>query len=388
MSDTSALLLSPELIAACKARRAKLRRAMADHEIDALLVVGEKDIRYLTGFADHDSMLLVTGDDGPSGAVIVSDPRYDEFLDPWRKAQVAEVVMGVRHRLANSIRDLCDARQIRRLGIQAEHVTIAQRNTLASVLGEQRLVETKGLISTLRLRKDALEIATIERAVACQQQALAAALKQLTPGMTEIEFCALLEYEMKSRGSSGASFPPIIGAGANSSIIHHATGRSPIGHGVLLVDWGALVDGYASDMTRTFGIGQMPDQIQTIYNIVLDAQLAAIDAIAPGKTCAEIDAVARELITKAGYGDRFGHGLGHGLGMDVHEEPYFNDLQTDVVLEPGMVMTVEPGIYLPGVGGVRIEDDVVVTESGARVLGDWPKDLASAVIEPALSGTR
>ena len=153
--------------------------------------------------------------------------------------------------------------------------------------------------------------------------------------------------------------------------------------GTLLIDWGAVVDGYCSDMTRTFGVGTLPEKVRELYDVVLDAQLSAIDACAPGRVCAEIDALARGIIERAGYGEHFGHGLGHGLGLDIHEDPYFNDLETEVVLEPGMVMTVEPGIYLPGVGGVRIEDDVLITDVGCRVLTDFPKDPDAAVIDAA-----
>jgi Xaa-Pro aminopeptidase len=270
------------------------------------------------------------------------------------------------------------------VGIQAEYVTLLGRDRFAAALGEQRLKPVTGLVGALRRKKDELEVRTIERAIDIQQQALGAAIGQFTAGMKEIEFSALLEFEMKSRGAIGSGFTPIIGAGANSSVIHYLTGHARIEEGSsLLVDWGATVDGYNSDMTRTLGIGSMPAKIREIYGIVLEAQLAAIDAIGPGKVCSEIDAVARRVITKAGYGAQFGHGLGHGLGMDIHEAPFFNDLETQTVLEPGTVMTVEPGIYLPGVGGVRIEDDVLITGSGCRVLSDWPKDIDSAVIEVA-----
>ena len=157
---------------------------------------------------------------------------------------------------------------------------------------------------------------------------------------------------------------------------------APIEEGVLLVDWGAVVDGYRSDMTRTFGVGSLPDKIAELYDIVLEAQQAAITACAPGKSCAEIDGIARGIIDRAGYGESFGHGLGHGLGLDIHEAPFFNQQSTDIVLEAGMVMTVEPGIYLPGVGGVRIEDDVLITDHGHRVLTSFPRDPSQAVLEP------
>jgi Xaa-Pro aminopeptidase len=376
--------LSSELVRACTARQGRLQNRLTQLRLDALLINCEKDIQYLTGFVGHDSLLLVVAGDAGREAVIISDPRYDEFLEPWRKAAAAAVVMGKRHRLHETVKLQCNLRRLKRVGIQADHVTIAGREKFADALGESRLVETKSLVSDLRTIKDDLEIAAIERAIDIQQGALTAALEQLTLGMSELEFSAVLEYQMKMRGAFGTAFSPIIGAGANSSIIHHMSGDTEIQSGALLVDWGATVAGLNGDLTRTFGVGKMPAKIREIYPIVLEAQMAAIDAIAPGKICADIDAVARRIIVNAGYGEYFGHGLGHGLGMDVHESPYFNDLQTDVALKTGMIMTVEPGIYIPGVGGVRIEDDVLVTDTGARVLSDFPKDLNSAVIQPSL----
>jgi Xaa-Pro aminopeptidase len=367
MEQTVTTLLPEPQQRACRRRLEKARDALEAAGIDALLVSHETDIRYLTGFVGHDSLLMIFAD----GAVILSDPRYDEFLNPWRASDIAEVVMGTRHRLHETVARLCKESNITRLGIQAEHVTLQQRAVIANAVGEKAIAETAGIVGLLRMRKDELEVQTIRRAIDIQQQALDAAIERLEIGMTELQFCATLEYEMKMRGAFGPSFDPIIASGANGSVIHYMTGDAPIQPGSLLIDWGAKVDGYSSDMTRTVGIGHLPEKVQEMYRIVLDAQLAAIDACAPGKVCADIDAVARKIITDAGYGEYFGH----GLGMDTHEPPYFNNLQTDILLEPGMVMTVEPGIYLPGIGGVRIEDDVLITETGCEVLGNWPKQL-------------
>lgn len=376
MGAPNSTLLPPTLAKACERRQKACIGTFANASVDALLVSNEKDIRYLTGFVGHESLAMVIGD----GALIISDSRYDEYLQPWREIGTAKVVMGVRHRLHDAVRETCRQRSIRRLGIQAEYMSVTGREKVIADLPGVNIVNTAGMVGGLRMKKDALEISLIERAADIQQQALTATLGQLTPGMREREFSALLEYEMKMRGAAESAFTPIIAAGANSSIIHHSTGEAPIREGVLLIDWGANVDGCNADLTRTFGIGSMPAKLREVYPIVLEAQLAAIDAIAPGKVCAEIDAVARNVITKAGFGQYFGHGLGHGLGMDVHETPYFNNLQTDVALEPGVVMTVEPGVYLPGVGGVRIEDNIVVTDDGCRVLSNYPKDLESATI--------
>ncbi len=370
--------LTPDTTSACGRRRQLLRDALGGAGVDGLLIGHPRDIMYLTGFIGDDSLLLVPG--GDDAAVIITDSRHDEMLEPWRDAGAAEVVMGTRHRLEFSVTDPCHRHAVRRLGIQAEHLTIAHWRRLEPALGGLDLVETEGLVGTLRMRKDDLEIAAIERAIGIHEDAMRAALGRLSPGMTEIELCAALEYEMKMRGASAASFSTCVAAGPHSSVIHHLTGDTPIEEGVLLVDWGAVVDGYCSDMTRTFGVGTMPDKIGELYGIVLEAQLAAIDACAPGRVCAEIDATARRIIERAGYGEHFGHGLGHGLGLDIHEAPFFNEQASDTVLEPGMVMTVEPGIYLPGVGGVRIEDDVLITCYGCLVLTSFAKDPSDTVL--------
>lgn len=377
-------LLPKSVIEACRGRVQRLQRAMQGQRIDALLISAEKDIQYLTGFVGHESLAMVT--DG--GAIVISDARYDEYLQPWRDAiagGAAEIVMGKRHRLYDSVREICDKRNMKRLGVQADVITVTGRAALSEKIGQQRVADTTGLVSSLRMRKDAIEIAALEKAIVIAQDAIAAVLESLEPGTTENQFAAVLEFEMKWRGASGSGFTPIIGSGAKSSIIHHTTGNSSIAEGVLLVDWGCVVDGYNSDLTRTFGVGNLPGKLREVYRLVLDAQMKAIDAIRPGKTCAEIDAVARKTIADGGHGEHFGHGLGHGLGMDVHEGPYFNDLATDIRLEPGMVMTVEPGVYIPGVGGVRIEDDVLVTDGGCRVLSSYPKDPDSAIIDLRLT---
>jgi len=361
---------------ACRSRLIAVRRAFDASGIDAILVTRPCDIEYFTGFCGHDSWLLITRE----RAIVISDNRYDEQLNPLRETDFTEVTIGVRHRLHLALNDLLAAHRARRLGVQADHITVALRNTVAGAV-EAAVVDTTGVVGALRRMKDALEIAAIERAIRINQDALRATLPQITLSMTERELSALLEYEMKRRGGDGAGFKPIVATGAHGSLPHYETTDAPIeDRAGLLIDWGTTADGYQSDLTRTFGINELPAALQEIYQVVLDAQLAAIDAIAPGKPCAAIDKVARDLITKAGYGDYFGHGLGHGLGKEVHEPPFFNHLETETLLAPGVVMTVEPGIYLPGVGGVRIEDNIVVTDSGCRVLSSFPKSLGDAVI--------
>jgi Xaa-Pro aminopeptidase len=369
-----------DLFAACTRRQDRVRQALESVGADALLVGHSTDIRYLTGFGGHDSLLLVSRQGTPP--VIITDLRHDQLLEPWREAAAATVVMGTRHQLGRSAAEACESGGIATVAIQAEHVTLAARKALARALPKIGFVETDGLVGTLRMCKDAMEIAAIERAIGIHQDAMQAALAQLSPGMTELEFAASVEYEMKTRGASRPSFETCVSAEANSAVIHYATGHDTIREGTLLLDWGAVAGDYCSDVTRTYGIGGFPAPVSEIYDIVLEAQSAAIDACAPGRSCAEIDGIARKIITDAGYGEQFGHGLGHGIGLDVHEAPYFNQQSTEVRLEPGMVMTVEPGIYIPGTGGVRIEDDVLITEDGCRVLTNFPKDHSDMVLEP------
>jgi Xaa-Pro aminopeptidase len=370
--------MTPLDAAADRVRR--LRQGLERAGCDALLVQQPRDIRYLTGFIGDDSLLLVGGDGPPA---VITDPRHETMLDPWRRSGALEVVMGTRHKLEKTARAVCERRRVRRLGIQAEYVTVAGRRRLEGALGGVALVETEGAVGALRMIKDAVEIAAIEKAIAIHEAACRAAMGSLAAGATELALCAAIEYEMKMRGAFGPSFSTCIAAGVHSAIIHYQTSASVrIGKGTLLVDWGAVVDGYCSDMTRTFSIGAPAPRMRELYGIVLEAQLAAIDAIRPGRTCAEIDSVARDIIAAAGYGEQFAHGLGHGLGLDIHEPPFFNqDSTPGVRLAPGMVMTVEPGIYLPGTGGVRIEDDILVTEGGCRVLTGFPRQPADAVIE-------
>ncbi|HEX7010598.1 MAG TPA: M24 family metallopeptidase, partial [Phycisphaeraceae bacterium] len=188
-------------------------------------------------------------------------------------------------------------------------------------------------------------------------------------------------YQMRKLGADGPSFPTIVAADASASLPHAIPGpRKLRKNGIVLIDWGARWGGYCSDLTRVVALGRMPPKLREIYQIVLDAQLAAIDAIAPGKPLKEVDAAARRLIERAGYGRQFGHSLGHGIGLDIHEMPTLSPRSDKGELEPGHVVTVEPGIYLPGIGGVRIEDDVLVTPRGAQVLSRLPKDLKSAMI--------
>ncbi|MBM43767.1 MAG: hypothetical protein CMJ36_01975 [Phycisphaerae bacterium] len=349
-----------------RARLDRLRSKLAESGLSGVLIEHEVDIWYLTGFVGHSATLVV----GPANASILCDARYEEYLQPWAHGGVHEVLIGPRHTKGDRIRAVAGEHGLSTIGFQAEHLTVAGLQSMRKELEGIDLVETSGLLTSLRAIKDSHEVSLIEECIKVQGEALDSAMLQVKAGMTESELTALIEYEMRTRGASGASFEPIIATGTNSSVIHHMPGDKPIEEGMLLIDWGARINGYCSDLTRTFSMGPMTEQMSELYDIVLEAQEAGIQACRPGADCMEVDAVAREVIASAGYGEAFSHGLGHGLGMEVHESPNFSVKSGGVLLEPGMVMTVEPGIYLPGIGGIRIEDDVLITEDGHRVLSD------------------
>lgn len=352
------------------ARIERVRRLMQDRQLEYLLVSNPLDVAYLTGFLGGDSYLVV----GPSSEKprLISDFRYEEELAPHR--DLVEVIIRARS-MGEAVAEVL-AGVTGRIGFQADCMTVHEHGALESRIGAAKLEATSGLIAGLRAVKDEHEVRLIRKAVKIQQKALEATLKKLKPGRTELEVAARLEAEMKSLGSREPGFQSIVAAGANGSLPHYRPRNARIRKGEpVLIDWGAVYEGYHSDMTRVVCLGKWPKLIKEIYAIVLEAQEAAAAALAPGRSTREIDGIARDIITRAGYGDRFGHGLGHGIGYNAHEEPRLTHMLPPSELVPGHVVTVEPGIYLPGVGGVRIEDDYLITESGARRLCTLPKDL-------------
>jgi Xaa-Pro aminopeptidase len=283
--------------------------------------------------------------------------------------------------MSEAVGEVVEAVKVDRLGVQAEHLTLSLRQAVAKVIGARGIVETSALVAGLRIIKDEGEIKLIVKAARIQEAALKAVLPKIKAGQTELEVAARLEAEMKMRGSSEPGFQSIVAAGTTGSLPHYRPQARKIARGKsLLIDWGATYRGYHSDMTRVFALGKWPKKIAEIYKIVLDAQEMAAAALAPGKSTFDIDAIARKHITSHGYGEFYGHGLGHGLGLDGHEEPRLTHMLAPSILEPGHVVTVEPGIYLPGVGGVRIEDDYVITPTGARNLCTLPKSLDWATL--------
>lgn len=356
-----------------KERLRKCRTLLKKTGAGALLLTHDTDFNYLTGFTANESAVIVTSKD----VHIITDTRFE--LESAREVGWATIWM--RPGMINDeVVKVCRKAKIKKLAVQVNHLTVGDQGELKAKLKGVKLVGDSGICDAMRLIKGSPEISAIKKAIKVAQDAFAATRKTIKVGQTETDLAARLEYEMRKRGASCPAFGTIIAEGANGAVPHAVPGKRKIKKGsAILFDWGARVSRYNSDLTRMVFVGSIPRKIEEIYKIVLEAQLAGIDAVKPGARMCDVDAHVRKLITNAGYGDRYTHGLGHGLGLDVHEAPSLS-WRSKEKLKPGMVVTVEPGIYLPGIGGVRIEDDVVVTSRGCRVLSNFKKTLRSAVI--------
>ncbi|MEM1109586.1 MAG: Xaa-Pro peptidase family protein [Planctomycetota bacterium] len=358
------------------ARTDLLRQRLRAAGYDALLITNPIDTRYLTGFVGDDSWTLIPAKRGQP--IVLSDSRFEEQI----KQEAPHVTAVMRKKsLAEELDKLTDRRNLRQIAVQCSHLTLAQYDAIGKKLGKRRLhAFDDGLLEQRAIKTDD-EVRLIKKAGKIQQEAFVELLDFIEPGQRESEVAAFLEYRIRALGADGVSFPSIVAADANAALPHAIPGSRKLKKGgIVLIDWGAKHKGYCSDMTRVIGLGGMKPKMREIYRVCLDAQLAGIDAVRPGVKLTDVDAAARKVIDDAGYGDYFGHGLGHGIGLDIHEAPRLSPLAGNGVLEPGHVVTVEPGIYLPGIGGVRIEDDVLVTPRKHRVLTDLPKSLESAII--------
>lgn len=343
-------------------------------EADAFLVTDEINVRYLSGFTGDSSSLLVTD----SSTRMLSDGRYKEQIEdecPGMEALIRSPSEKPHEFVAGAIADVLAANAAPRLAIEADQMSVASLTQLKKSLSNVTWVETTGVIGKLREIKDAGEIEILRSSIKINERALQSVTAKLGADWTELEFAYELESTIRRLGASGFSFDPIVGAGPGGAKPHYQPGAALIGDfPALLVDWGTELEGYASDLTRCFHFGNPPARFESAYQAVLDSQLAAIEAIRPGVTGAEVDRAAREVLRKAGLDEYFVHGLGHGVGLQIHEQPRLSSVSEDV-LQPGMVITVEPGVYFEGEFGIRIEDDVLVTETGHEVLSELPKGL-------------
>ncbi|WP_460171502.1 M24 family metallopeptidase [Thermus sp. FJN-A] len=327
--------------------------------LDALYVTRPENVRYLSGFAHpEDAQVLLT----PEGGFLLTDPRYPEA---GRESRLPAQVLKreEREELFRSLRG--------RVGFEAEHLPYAALERLRE-LAPAEWVPTKGLIEGLRLRKTPEEVARIRKAQALAEEALKHVLPLLRPGVEEREIALELEYFLRRRGAEGVAFPPIVASGERGALPHAGASEKRLGAGELVtLDLGARVEGYHSDMTRTVALGRVDGELKRAFSAVLSALERALEALGPGVSAKEVDALARRELARWGLDRYFVHSLGHGVGLAVHEGPSLSPYSEDT-LAPGMVVTVEPGVYLPGVGGVRLEELVLVTETGIERLSHFP----------------
>ncbi len=350
-------------------RLEKTRDAMGRAGVDALLISQPENRRYLSGFTGSTAYLLIA----PEATYIATDSRY------WDQAGLecpGYELVQVKGRTGPAVKEMVERSGALRVGFEAQHATYAEVEDWRGVASEAQWVPTKDLVVSLRAVKDADEIATLRRAVALADAAIADALAKLRPGMMERDVAWMIESYFRTHGAEGPSFDTIVACGPNGARPHAHAGDTLITPGEpIVIDMGAQLEGYCSDLTRTVCLGEPndPERFWGVYNTVLRAQLAAEAAIRPDVAERDVDSVARAVITDAGYGENFGHGLGHGVGLFIHESPRLSPL-AESTLAPGHVVTVEPGIYLTGWGGVRIEDIALVTEDGVEILTAAPKD--------------
>jgi|SRR5690349_10167624 Xaa-Pro aminopeptidase len=345
--------------------------------LDALLVTNLSNVRYLCGFS------------GSSGALAYARGRWAFFTDGRYTEQAKHQVQNALVHIFSGAPAVGAARwsaerlakrKLIRIGIEADHVTLAGERRIASELrsvfgrSAYRVIGTSGIIEDLRIRKDPTEVNLIRRAVQLASSIFSGLVKTINPSISENDVAATLEYMTRCAGAEKMSFDSIVASGANSALPHARPTRRKIGRGFVVLDYGVILAGYCSDMTRTVWVGRESRQARAIYSAVLDAQLAAIAAVRPGVEAQAVDAVARGVLRKHQLDKYFTHSLGHGVGLEIHEAPRLAKGQTQK-LEPGMVVTIEPGVYIPGKGGVRIEDMVLVTNTGCEVLTPTPKEL-------------
>jgi len=349
-------------------RRARLCKLIARHGAHGMLVTDVRNVSYLTGFTGDSSYLLLS----PREAILLSDARYTTQLEE-ECPDLTLVIRSPETRIVTIAAEVVTSAKISKLAIEAQNVSLANYQSMETEMAGVECLPTVGLVETLREVKDKVELEEIRFAVMLAERAYAVVRASLRPEQTEKEVADALEHQIRLFGGRGTSFTPIVGVGDRSALPHYRPGDLRVGDaGFMLIDWGAQGRLYMSDLTRMVVTGKAPAKLEKIYNIVLKANQQAIEAIRPGAMMSHIDRVARKVIEDHGFGKKFSHSLGHGFGLQIHEAPWLRSNQK-VPLKAGMVVTVEPGIYLPGFGGVRIEDDVLVTRDGHQVLSSVPK---------------
>ena len=347
-------------------RLTKLRAILPEHDIDAILISQPQNRRYLSGFTGSAGWLVITAE----RAVMATDFRYYEQVG--REAPGFELAR-IQTRVSDLLPEVLADLGIKRLGFESQHLTVEQLSTFSKAAEGVEWLPLENTVEKIRAIKDQDEIDALRRSAALNDDAFAHLLEVIEPGMTEREAAWEIETYMRSHGASKVAFDLIVAAGPNGALPHARPGEQAIQPGApIVIDIGCVLDDYCSDMTRTFCLGEPSTRYLEVWNLVLQAQEAAEAVIRAGTSGIETDAAARDLIVEAGYGDYFGHGLGHGVGLAVHEGPRASRLSEDT-FEAGMSLTVEPGIYLSGEFGVRLEDLVIIGKDGIEILTNTPK---------------
>ncbi|SFH78688.1 M24 family metallopeptidase [Pisciglobus halotolerans] len=345
----------------------RLRSGMKEKGIDAMLVTSPYNLRYISNFTGTTGLSVVTMDK----AYFVTDFRYTE--QAGKQAVGFEIVQNIGS-IYEEVVKIVQQNSIRSLGFEEDFVTFSLFELLEEIV-PCALTPISGLIEELREIKDDAEISTIKKACEIADKAYQYILGEIKPGMTEIEVANKMDFYMRSLGASGVSFDTIVASGIRSAMPHGVASNKKIEQGeIITIDFGCYYEGYVSDMTRTFAIGDPGEKLKEIYQLVLEAQLKVIDAAKPGITGKALDTVARDHFDRYGYADAFGHTTGHGIGLEIHEGPSVS-MRSNKPFVPGNVITDEPGLYFSGLGGVRIEDDLLITETGNEVLLTSPKEL-------------
>lgn len=354
-------------------RADRVRAAAADAGCDALVVVNTVNVRYLTGFTGSAGLVWLGADE----LVLVTDRRYTEQSE----AETSQAGATVRIEITNDAPKeilAAAAAGVGRIGLEAASVSWADQRKYAEWFSEAELVPTAGVVERCRQIKDDGEVDRMAAAAAIADDALAEVRPMLAAGPTEAEVALALDTALRRRGADGSAFRTIVAAGPNAALPHIRPTDRPIGHGELvIVDMGAVVDGYRSDMTRTMAVGDPDPEAQKVFDTVRDAQQLGVAQAAVGTPIAEVDKACRDRIAAEGWADAFVHGTGHGVGLDIHEQPWVR-ASAEESLQTGHVITVEPGVYLPGICGARVEDTVLVADDGPRRLTRSPKELVVA----------
>jgi len=351
-------------------RLQRTQAAIEQRRLDALLVSYLPNIRYLCGFTGSAGVLLVTSGD----KVLLTDGRYTE--QATQEVKGAKVKIVKKSGLAAAAEWFQKHLRLTQIGIEAAHMTVAERDSLVKAIGKRtKIIATPPIIEPLRMIKNAHEIAAIRAACRLVVDLFRTLTSKLRPEITESQLAGELEFAARQAGAEQMAFPTIIASGQRSALPHGRASSVPIpAEGFVVCDFGVILAGYCSDMTRTVHVGRPQNEARSAYKAVQEAQQAAVEAIKPGAAAGEVDHAARKLLYNHGLGKFFTHSTGHGLGLEIHEAPKIAAAQKEV-LRPGMIITVEPGVYLPGKWGIRIEDTVVVTETGSEILTPCPKDL-------------